>query len=62
MKVEISVSEVVQVFKEMQEHPGKVLEMVRADMAKVVGGYLSDIMQVELARFLGRKPYERMEE
>ena len=46
----------------MQEHPGKVLEMVRADMAKVVGGYLSDIMQVELARFLGRKPYERMEE
>jgi len=36
--------------------------MVRADMPKVVGGYLSEIMQVELTRFLGRKPYERMEE
>ena len=40
MKVEISVSEVVQVFKEMQGHPGKVLEMVRTDMPKVAGGYL----------------------
>ena len=62
MKVEISVSEMVEVFKEIQEHPGKILEMVRADMPKVVGEYLSDIMQVELTRFLGRKPYERMEE
>ena len=62
MKVEISVSEIVEVFKEIQEQPGKILEMVRADMPKVVGEYLSDIMQVELTRFLGRKPYERMEE
>jgi hypothetical protein len=50
VKVEISVSEVIQVFKEMQGHPGKVLEMVRADMPKVVGEYLSEIMQIELAR------------
>ena len=62
MKVEISVPEIVEVFKEIQEQPGKILEMVRADMPKVVGEYLSDIMQVELTRFLGRKPYERMEE
>ena len=62
VKVEISVSEMVEVFKEIQEHPGKILEMVRADMPKVVGEYLSDIMQIELTRFLGRKPYERMEE
>ena len=62
MKVEISVSEIVEVFKEIQEQPGKILEMVRADMPKVVGEYLSEIMQVELTRFLGRKPYERMEE
>jgi len=40
VKVENSASEVVQVFKEMQGHPGKVLEMVRADMPKVDGGYL----------------------
>jgi hypothetical protein len=38
MKVEISVSGVAQVFKEMQEQPGKILEMVRADMPKEVGG------------------------
>jgi len=62
VKVEISVSEVAQVFKEMREQPGRILEMVRADMPKVVGGYLSEIMQVELTRFLGRKPYERIKE
>ncbi len=62
VKVEISVSEIVEVFKEIQAQPGKILEMVRADMPKVVGGYLSEIMQVELTRFLGRKPYERIVE
>ena len=62
MKVEISVSEVVQVFKEIQEQPGKILEMVRADMPKAAGGYLSELMQLELTRFLGRQPYERVAE
>jgi putative transposase len=62
VKVEISVSEIVEVFKEIQEQPGKILEMVRADMPKVIAGYLSEIMQVELTHFLGRKPYERVEE
>ena len=51
----------VEVFKEIQEHPRRFLDG-RADMPKVVGEYLSDIMQIELTRFLGRKPYERMEE
>ena len=32
MKVEVSVAEVVQIFKEIQEQPEKILEMVRADM------------------------------
>ena len=62
MKVEISASEIVEVFKEIQEQPGKILEMVRVAMLKVVGGYLNDIMPVELTRFLGRKLYERVEE
>jgi len=62
VKLEISVSEVVQVIKEIQQQPGKILEMVKADMPKAVGGYLSEVMQVELTRFLGRKPYERVEE
>jgi putative transposase len=62
MKVEISVAEVIEVFKEIQEQPEKILQMVRADMPQVVGGYLSEIMRLELTRFLGRQPYERMED
>ena len=62
MKVEISVAEVVEVFKEIQEQPEKILEMVRADMPQVVGKYLSEIMRLELTRFLGRQPYERVED
>lgn len=60
IKVEISVPEVVQVFKEIQEQPGKILEMIRADMQGVVGKYLSEMMRIELTRFLGREPYERV--
>ena len=68
IKVEISVPEeafrdsreVVQVFKEIQEQPGKIMEMIRVDMWGVVGEYLSEIMRLELSRFLGRKPYERV--
>ena len=60
IKVEISVPELVQVFKEIQEQPGKILEMIRVDMRGVVGEYLSELMRLELTRFLGRKPYERV--
>lgn len=62
MKLEISVAEVVQVIKEVQQQPGKILEMIKADVPKAMGGYLSEVMQVELTRFLGRQPYERVEE
>lgn len=59
MKVETSVSEVVRVFKEIQDQPGKILEMVKAGMPKAVVGYLSVVMQMELTRLLGRKPCSR---
>ena len=53
MKIEISVLEVVQAFKEFQEQSEKILEMVRADISKVVGGYLSEIIRLELTeRFI----------
>jgi len=61
IKVEISVSEVVQVFKELQEQPGKIMEMIRVNIRDGVGEYLSELMRLELTRFLGRKPYERAE-
>jgi putative transposase len=61
MKVEISVAEVTEVFKEIQGQPEKILEMIKVDVPKAVGEYLSEIMGVELTRFLGRQPYERIE-
>jgi putative transposase len=36
--------------------------MVKADMPQAVGGYLSEIMRLELTKFLGRQPYERADE
>lgn len=61
MKLEVSVAEVIEVFKEIQEQPGKILEMVKTEVPKVIGDYLSEVMQVELTRFLGREPYERVD-
>jgi len=62
MKVEISVAEVTEVFKEIQSQPEKILEMIKVDMPRAVGEYLSEMMGIELTRYLGRQPYERIEE
>jgi thymidylate synthase ThyX len=56
VKLEVSVAEVIEIFKEIREQPGKILEMVKTEVPKVIGDYLSGIMQVELTRFLGRQP------
>lgn len=62
MRVEITVKEAVQLIKEIEKKPEKILEMVRVDMPRAVGEYLSEMMKLELTRFLGRGPYERVEE
>ena len=62
MKIEISAPEVIQVFKELQEQPVKILEMVKVEMPGVVGEYLTETMKLELTTFPGRQPYERTEE
>jgi len=59
MKIEISVPEVVSVFKEIQNQPQKIFEMVRLEVKEVVGRYLTEMMNAELTHFLGREPYER---
>ena len=59
MRVEISVPEVVEMFKEIQAQPEKLFEMIRVDIRETVGHYLSKMMGMELAHFLGREPYER---
>lgn len=62
MKVEISVPEAVSLFKEIQQQPEKLFEMIRMDIRDSVGQYLSKLMEMELTHFLGRKPYERREQ
>lgn len=59
MKLEISIPEVVEMFKEIQEYPEKIFEMIRVDMRETVGQYLTNLMRAELTAFLGRQPYER---
>ena len=59
MRVEISVLEFVDLFKEIQSWQGKVLEMIRVDIRESVGEYLSNLMDIELTHFSGKESYER---
>lgn len=61
MKVEISVPEVVSIFKEINEQPEKLFEMIRVDFRQTVGQYLSRLMDAELTHFLGRARYQRLQ-
>jgi len=58
MKVEISVPEVVNIIKEIQEQPKRIFEMIRVEIRENVGEYLSKLMDTELTHFLGREKYE----
>ena len=59
MKIDISVPEVVELFNEIQQAPEKLFEMMRLDIRKIAGEYLSSLMEAELTIHLGRKRYER---
>ena len=58
MKVEISVPEVVSIFKEIQNQPERIFDMIRVEVREHVGQYLSKLMDTELTHFLGREWYE----
>jgi len=60
MKLEVTVSEIADMFKEIQERPGKLFEMIRLDIREVVGKYLTEMMNAELTHYLGREPYVRV--
>ncbi len=62
MKVEISVPEVVSIFKEIQEQPENIFKMMRVEIRENVGEYLSKLMDMERSQFLGRKWYEHGQE
>ena len=54
MNVEVTVPEVVEIFKEIQAVPEKLFEMMRLDIRKIAGDYLSALMASELSAHLGR--------
>ena len=59
MNVELSVPEVVGIFKEIQEQPKQVFEMIRGKIKERQGQYLSNLMATELAYFFERERHER---
>lgn len=60
MKLEVTVSEIADIFKEIQERPGQLFEMIRLDIKEAVGKYLTAMMNAELTHYLGREPYVRV--
>ena len=58
MKLEITVSEVKEIFKTI-EKPEQFFEMIRFNVRETVGQYLSEMMKAELTNFLGRDRYVR---
>ncbi len=61
MKLEVSVPELVEVFKEIQKQQEQIFEMIRKDVREIIGGYMTAMMGAELTCFLGREPYVRGE-
>ena len=61
MKVEISVPEAIDLFKEIQKNPQQLFEMIRTDVKDAIGQYLTSLMNAELTHYLGRDPYERID-
>jgi putative transposase len=59
MEIKISVPEVVNLIKELQENPSRIFEMAAMNVQKDVGNYLTNLMKAELTHVLGREPYER---
>jgi putative transposase len=58
MNVEMSVTEAVDFFKQIQKKE-KIFEMIRFNVQEEVGKYLTQLMDKEMTHFLGRERYER---
>ena len=58
MRMEISVTEVKEIFKIIEENPEGIFGMMRFNVQETVGNYLTALMNAELTRFLGRGFYE----
>lgn len=61
MKLQVSVTELVDLIKEVQMTPARIFEVLGMDIRKQVGDYLSQLMDVERTQVLGREKYQRTE-
>lgn len=59
IELKVNLPEIKNVFKEIAEKPGKIFQMIRYDVSKEVGNYLSLLMKSELTFHLGREKYVR---
>ena len=59
MKMEITVTEAVELINQIRQEPNSLFEMIRTTVKENVGQYLSELMQTELSQFLGRRRYQR---
>lgn len=59
MKVETSLMEVNEVFKEIMLRPERLFEMLEINMKTIAESTISDLLKMELSHFIGREPYER---
>jgi len=62
MKMEITVTEAMELINEIRQQPDSIFEMIRDDVKENVGVYLSELMETELTGFLGRNRYKRLKE
>lgn len=61
MKIEITVTEAMELINEIRQQPDSIFEMIRANIKENVGLYLSELMETDLTAFLGRGRYVRVE-
>jgi hypothetical protein len=60
MKVEVTVTEVIQIFNEIQKKPEALFEMIHLNLWKIVEKeYLTSITNAELSHLMGRMSYGR---
>jgi putative transposase len=59
MLIEMSITEMKQIIKEIQKRPEIIFTMLREEVREKVGEYLSGLMREELTQYLGRERYER---
>jgi putative transposase len=60
MKLEVTVAEIAEIIKVIQDRPEQLFEMIRLDVRETVGKYLTAMMDAELTRFIGREAYVRV--